>query len=46
MIHITVSNTVFFNAVTPTQNFVPSRNPAGYFWQPTSRAYFQSRISP
>ena len=23
-----------------------SRNPEGYFWHPTSRVYFQSRISP
>ena len=36
----------FFNPVIPTQNFVQSRNPEGYFWHPTSRVYFQSRISP
>ena len=29
----------------PTQNFVQSRNPEGYFWHPTSLAYFQSQIS-
>ena len=36
----------FFNPVIPTQNFVQSRNPEGYFWHPTSQAYFQSRDSP
>ena len=36
----------FFNPVIPTQNFVQSRNPDGYFWHPTSQAYFQSRILP
>ena len=36
----------FFNPVIPTQNFVQSRNPEGYFWHPISRVYFQSRISP
>ena len=35
-----------FNPVIPTQNFGQSRNPEGYFWHPTSRAHFQSRISP
>ena len=35
----------FFNPVIPTQNFVQSCNPEGYFWHPTSRVYFQSRIS-
>ena len=34
----------FFNPVIPTQNFGQSRNPAGYFWHPTSRAYFQARV--
>ena len=29
----------------PTQNFMQSRNPEGYFWHPTSREYFQSQIS-
>ena len=36
----------FFNPVIPTQNFMQPRNPEGYFWHPTSSAYFQSRISP
>ena len=36
----------FSNPVIPTQNFVQSHNPEGYFWHLTSRAYFQSRISP
>ena len=36
----------FFNPVIPTQNFVQARTPEGCFWQPTSRANFQSRISP
>ena len=36
----------FFYPVIPTQIFGQSRNPEGYFWHPTSRAYFQSRISP
>ena len=36
----------FFYPVIPTQNVGQSRNPEGYFWHPTSRAYFQSRISP
>ena len=36
----------FFNFVIPTQNFEQSRNPEGYFWHPTSQAYFQSRDSP
>ena len=36
----------FFNPVIPTQNFVQSRNPEGYFWHPTSQAYFQSRNTP
>ena len=36
----------FFYPVIPTQNFGQSRNPKGYFWHPTSRAYFQSPISP
>ena len=36
----------FFNPVIRTPNFVQSRNPDGYFWHPTSRAYFQSRKSP
>ena len=35
----------FFYPVIPTQIFGQSRNPEGYFWHPTSRAYFQSRIS-
>ena len=35
----------FFNLVIPIHNFVQSRNPEGYFWHHTSRAYFQSRIS-
>ena len=35
----------FFNPVIPPQNFVQSRNPAGYFLQPTFPAHFQSRIS-
>ena len=26
--------------------FVQFRNPEGYFWHPTSQAYFQSRNSP
>ena len=30
----------------PDQDFEQSRNPEGYFWHPTSRAYFQSRIPP
>ena len=37
---------VFFNPVIPTQNFVQSRNPEGYFWHPTSQPYFKSRNSP
>ena len=36
----------FFNPVIPTQDFEQSRNPEGYFWHPTSRAYFQSRNPP
>ena len=40
------SPTGFFNPVIPTQNFVQSRNPEGYFWHPTSQAYFQSRNTP
>ena len=36
----------FFNPVIPTQHFVKSRNAEGYFWHPTSQAYFQSRDSP
>ena len=36
----------FSNAVIPTQHFVQSRNPGGYFWHPTSWAYFQSRFLP
>ena len=36
----------FFNPVIPTRNSSQSCNPEGYFWHPTSRAYFQSRISP
>ena len=36
----------FFNPVIPTQHFVKSRNAEGYFWHPTSPAYFQSRDSP
>ena len=36
----------FFNPVIPTQNFVQSRNPEGYFWHATSQAYFQSQNSP
>ena len=36
----------FFKLVIPTQKFAQSRNPEGYFWLPTFRAYFQSRISP
>ena len=36
----------FFNTVTVTQYFAQSRNPNGYFWHPTSRAYPQSQISP
>ena len=35
----------FFNPIIPTQNFVQSRNPEGYFWNPTFQAYFQSQIS-
>ena len=34
----------FFNPVIPTQNFGHSRNPKGYFWHPTSRAFVQSQI--
>ena len=30
----------------PDHDFEQSRNPEGYFWHPTSRAYFQSRIPP
>ena len=30
----------------PDPKFVQSRNPEGYFWHPTSQAYFQSRTSP
>ena len=33
----------FYNPIIPTQNFVQSRDPEGYIWHPTSRAYFQSR---
>ena len=36
----------FFNPVVLTQDFEQSRNPEDYFWHPTSRAYFQSRIPP
>ena len=36
----------FFNPVIPTKDFVQYRNSEGYFWHPTSRVYFQSRISP
>ena len=36
----------FFYPVIPTQNFRQFRNPEGYFWHPTSHAYFQSQISP
>ena len=35
----------FFTPVIPTQDFMQSRNPEGYFWHPTSRAYFQSQIT-
>ena len=35
----------FFTPIIPTQNFLQSRDPEGYFWHPTSRAYFQSQIS-
>ena len=35
-----------FRSRSPDLNFVQSRNPEGYFWRPTSREYFQSRISP
>ena len=35
----------FLTPVIPTQNFMQSRNPEGYFWHPTTRAYFQSQIS-
>ena len=40
-----VPNRVFLSVI-PTQNFGQSRNPEGYFCHRTSRAYFQSRISP
>ena len=30
----------------PDPKFVQSRNPKGYIWHPTSRAYFQYRNSP
>ena len=40
-----VPNRVFLSVIPP-QIFGQSRNPEGYFWHPTSRAYFQSRISP
>ena len=30
----------------PDPKFVQSRNPEGYIWHPTSRAYFQYRNSP
>ena len=36
----------FFYPVIPTPNFGQLRNPEGYFWHPTPRTYFQSRISP
>ena len=36
----------FFNPLIPTQNFVQSHNPDGYFWYPTSPAYLHSQISP
>ena len=36
----------FFNPAVLTQDFEQSRNPEDYFWHPTSRAYFQSRIPP
>ena len=36
----------FFYPVIPTQIFGQSCNPEGYFWHPTSRAYFQSQITP
>ena len=36
----------FFNPVIPTQDFEQSCNPEDYFWHPTSRTYFQSRIPP
>ena len=32
MTDITVSQGSSINPVISTQNFVPSRNPAGYFW--------------
>ena len=35
----------FFTPAIPTQNFMQLRNPEGYFWHPTSRAYFQSQIT-
>ena len=36
----------FFNPAIPTQNFVQSRCPQGYFWHPASRTFSQSLISP
>ena len=39
------SPTGFFNPVIPTQNFMQSRIPEGYFWHLTTRAYVQFRIS-
>ena len=42
--HIGGSPIGFFNPVIPTQDFEQSRYPEGYFWHPTARAYFQSRI--
>ena len=40
-----VPNRVFLSR-NPDPKFRQSLNPKGYFWHPTSRAYFQSRISP
>ena len=34
-----------FTPVIPTQNFMQSHNPEGYFWHPISLAYFQSQIA-
>ena len=39
-----VSSIGFFNPVVPTQNFIPSRNPDGYFWHSTFRVLL-SRLS-
>ena len=36
----------FFNPVIPTQNFVQSRNPEGYFWHPSPKHNFNPESRP